>query len=83
MFYSQSAGKILYGYSDSDWGGDQDERKSTIEHVFFLWSTAFTWTSKKQNIVAFSSCEKEYMAAAFSACEVVWLRNILKELDHP
>jgi hypothetical protein len=83
MFYSQSAGKILYGYSDSDWEGDQDEIKSTTGHVFFLWSTAFTWTSKKQNIIVFSSCEAEYMAAAFGACEAVWLRNILKELDHP
>jgi hypothetical protein len=47
MFYSKSAGKVLYGYSNSDRGGDQDERKSTTGHVFFLGSTAFTWISKK------------------------------------
>jgi hypothetical protein len=37
----------LYGYSDSDLGCDQDERKSTTRHVFFLGSTAFIRTSMK------------------------------------
>lgn len=50
MFYSFGNGATLYGYSDSDWAGDQDERKSTTGYVFYLGSTAFTWSSKKSQL---------------------------------
>lgn len=72
----------MIGYTDSDWGGDQDERKSTSGYVFYLGSTAFTWSSKKQQIVALSTCEAEYVAATSSVCEAIWLRNLLAELSH-
>ena len=42
LLYSYNNDATLYGYSDSDWGGDQDERKSTIGYVFNLGSTVFT-----------------------------------------
>jgi hypothetical protein len=48
LFYTYGENAELVGYSDSDWGGDQDERKNTTGHVFYLGSTAFSWTSKKQ-----------------------------------
>ncbi|XP_020266633.1 uncharacterized protein LOC109842135 [Asparagus officinalis] len=83
LFYAYDENAQLVCYSDSDWGGDQDERKSTTGYVFYLGSTAFSWTSKKQGVVALSSCEAEYVAAASTVCEAIWLRNILKELDHP
>ena len=47
LFYAYGETAELVGYSDSDWGGDQDERKSTTGYVFYLGSTAFSWTSKK------------------------------------
>jgi len=47
LFYTYGETAELVGYSDSDWGGDQDERKSTTGYVFYLGSTAFSWTSKK------------------------------------
>ena len=49
----------LVGYSDSDWGRDLDERKSTTGFTFFMGDTAFTWSSKKQAIVTLSTCEAE------------------------
>ncbi|KAL5839330.1 hypothetical protein ACOSQ4_011938 [Xanthoceras sorbifolium] len=70
------------GYSDSDWGRDPEERKSTTGYVFYLGSTAFTWTSKKQPIMALSSCEAEYVAVSFIVCEAIWLRNLLAGLNH-
>ncbi|KAL5824888.1 hypothetical protein ACOSQ3_020951 [Xanthoceras sorbifolium] len=72
----------LMGYSDSDWGRDPEERKSTTGYVFYFGSTAFTWTSKKQPIVALSSCEAEYVAVSFIVCEAIWLRNLLAGLNH-
>jgi len=51
MFYTSSKNFNLIGYSDSDWGRDLDERKSTTGFVFFIGDTSFTWSSKKQSIV--------------------------------
>ena len=62
IFYTYGETAKLVGYSNSDWGGDQDERKSTTGYVVYLESIAFSWTSKKQGVLALSSCEVEYMA---------------------
>ncbi|KAE8671999.1 hypothetical protein F3Y22_tig00111877pilonHSYRG00324 [Hibiscus syriacus] len=70
----------LVGYSDSDWGGDIDNRRSTTGFVFFMGDTAFTWMSKKQSIVTLSTCEAEYVAATSCVCHAIWLRNPLKEI---
>jgi transposase InsO family protein len=70
----------LVGYSDSDMAGDVDDRKSTTGFVFFLGSNLISWTSRKQMVVALSSCEAEYIAAASAACQGVWLRSLLADL---
>jgi hypothetical protein len=83
MFYTSSTNFNLVGYSDSDWGRDLDERKSTTGFVFFMGDTSFTWSSKKQSIVTLSSCEAEYVAANSAVCHLIWLRNMLKHLGFP
>ena len=70
----------LVGYTDANWGGDRDDRKSTIGYIFMYGATPISWSSKKQSIVALSSCEAEYVAAAMSACQAVWLDTLLQEL---
>jgi chaperone required for assembly of F1-ATPase len=80
LLYSPSKEFKLFGYSDSDWVGDIDDRKSTTGFVFYMGDTTFTWTSKKQPIVTLSTCEAEYVAATSSVCHAVWLRSLLKEL---
>ncbi|KAE9618243.1 putative RNA-directed DNA polymerase [Lupinus albus] len=62
----------LTAYSDSDWGGDLIERKSTMGQVFMLSGSVITWSSKKQEIVALSTCEAEYIAACSTACQARW-----------
>ena len=81
LFYSISADYKLVGYSDSDWAGNIDDRKSTTGFVFFMGDTAFTWLSKKQPIVTLSTCEAEYVAATACTCHAIWLRNLLKEVS--
>ena len=76
---SNSAPEVI-GYSDSDHAGNVDDRRSTTGVVFFLDSSAITWISQKQKVVAISSCEAEYMAAAPAACQGVWLCRLLGEL---
>ena len=39
--------------------------------------------SEKQSIVALSTCDAKYVAASSSVCEAIWLKNLLKEFDHP
>jgi hypothetical protein len=69
---------FLLGYSDSDFAGDTEDRKSTTGVVYFLGSSLVTWSSQKQKIVALSSCEVEYVAAA--ACQGVWLSRLIGDL---
>ncbi|KAE8728448.1 hypothetical protein F3Y22_tig00004355pilonHSYRG00008 [Hibiscus syriacus] len=80
LFYSVSNDYKLVGYSDSDWGGDIDNRRSTTGFVFFMGDIAFTWMSKKQPIVTLSTCEAEYVATTSCVCHAIWLRNLLKEI---
>nr|KYP33048.1 Retrovirus-related Pol polyprotein from transposon TNT 1-94 [Cajanus cajan] len=66
LCFTKSDNYRLIRYSDSDWCGDVDDQKSTTGYVFFMGNTAFTWLSKKQPIVALSTCEAEYVAASWS-----------------
>ncbi|XP_066354523.1 secreted RxLR effector protein 161-like [Miscanthus floridulus] len=68
------------GYSDSDFAGDVEDRKSTTGVVYFLGNRLVTWASQKQKIVALSSCEAEYVAAAAAACQGVWLSRLIVDL---
>jgi len=54
----------LLGYLDSDYSGDKDDRKSTAAYMFMIGNAAFLWCSKKESMVALSSCEVEYNAAS-------------------
>ncbi|XP_058071179.1 secreted RxLR effector protein 161-like [Magnolia sinica] len=71
LFYPYNDEVILYGYSDNDSGGYQDERKNTKEYVFYLGSTTFTWNSKKQSVVTLFICEVEFVAVSSIVCEAI------------
>ncbi|WVZ79350.1 LOW QUALITY PROTEIN: hypothetical protein U9M48_026940 [Paspalum notatum var. saurae] len=70
----------LFGFSDSDMGGDIDGRKSTSGMVFFLETCPISWQSQKQKIVALSTCEAEYISGAAAACHGIWLRRLLEDI---
>ncbi|XP_074363907.1 secreted RxLR effector protein 161-like [Apium graveolens] len=71
----------LIGFCDSDWAGCRDDMKSTTGFVFSFDSGAFSWQSKKQDSVAQSSAEAEYVAAALATSQAIWLRRILEDID--
>jgi len=71
---------VLLGYSDSDFVGDIEDRKSTTGVIYFLGSSLVTWASQKQKIVPLSSCKAEYVAAAAAACQGVWLSHLIADL---
>ena len=70
----------LVGHTDNGWAGSLDDRMSTSGSVFSLGSGAVTWSSKKQETVALSSSEAEYVAAGAAAKQAIWLRKMLKDL---
>ncbi|RKK17238.1 hypothetical protein BFJ67_g17769, partial [Fusarium oxysporum f. sp. cepae] len=70
----------LVGYTDSDWAGDHDTRRSTAGYVFNVGTGAISWSSKRQPTVALSSCEAEYMGQTQCTKEAIWLRGLLREL---
>ena len=70
----------VHGYTDSDFSGDQDEKKSTAGYIFMIEGAPISWSSKKQSIVALSSCEAEYVAASYAACQAAWIEMLLEEL---
>ncbi|XP_047257522.1 secreted RxLR effector protein 161-like [Capsicum annuum] len=80
IWYSKVVDFIFIGYSDSDWAGSIDNRKSTSENVFSLGSGAISWSLKKQDVVALSSSEAKYVAVTSTACQVIWLRRLLIEI---
>ena len=73
----------LVGHSDSDWAGDPINRRSIAGYAFTIGTTAVSWASKKQQSVALSSTEGEYMASTIATCEAIFLRRFLDELDFP
>uniref|UniRef100_A0A2N9FMC6 Integrase catalytic domain-containing protein n=1 Tax=Fagus sylvatica TaxID=28930 RepID=A0A2N9FMC6_FAGSY len=70
----------LHAYSDADWAGDPDTRRSTTGYIVFMGTNPLTWVSKKQSTVSRSSTEAEYRALASCAAEVSWLRMVLHDL---
>ena len=70
----------LIGYSDADWAGDVDTRKSTSGYSFMLGKATIAWASKKQSVVALSTTEAEYIALCSATQEAVWLRRLLGSL---
>jgi hypothetical protein len=71
----------LMAYSDSDYAGDQDDRRSTSGYVFMLSEGVVAWSSKKQPVVSLSTTEAEFISAAHCACQAVWMRRVLERID--
>lgn len=71
----------IIAYSDADWAGDQDDRKSTSAYIMMYGSGPITWTSRKQEANALSTLESEYLAAANAVQELKWLRRLMASIE--
>ncbi|XP_073105910.1 secreted RxLR effector protein 161-like [Elaeis guineensis] len=71
LMFSRHGYLKIEGYTDADWAGALDDRKSTSGYCIFLGGNLVTWHSKKQNVAARSSAEAEYRALAQGVCEVI------------
>ena len=80
LVYSQCKRGELVGFTDADWASDVDCRKSVTGYVFVMSGAAVSWKSNKQQTVALSSTEAEYIALAATVQEAIWLRQLGDEL---
>ncbi|RVW48870.1 Retrovirus-related Pol polyprotein from transposon TNT 1-94 [Vitis vinifera] len=69
----------VVGYSDSDFGGCSDDRKSTLGYIFMLAGGVISWKSVKHSLIASSTMYVEFVACYGASSQVVWLRNLISE----
>lgn len=80
LFTATSSDPVLSGYSDADWGGDIETRRSTSGYVFQIQNNTVSWRSKRQTSVSRSTTEAEYIALSLASQEIVWLRRLLSNI---
>jgi histone deacetylase 1/2 len=83
LHISSTSSFELHAYSDADWAGCPDDRRSTSGFCVFLGSNLLSWGSKKQSTVSRSTTEAEYRSMASACTELVWLKQLLQELHVP
>jgi hypothetical protein len=82
LWYPKGSNFKLVGYSDADYAGCKIDRKSTSGTCQFLGKSLVSWASKKQNSVALSTAEAEYVAAAHCCAQLLWMRQTLKDYGY-
>ncbi|OIT20722.1 retrovirus-related pol polyprotein from transposon tnt 1-94, partial [Nicotiana attenuata] len=70
----------LTAYSDADWAGCPDTRRSASISLLFFGNNLISWSSKKQHTVSRSSTEVEYRAMAHTVADILWVQELLRDL---
>lgn len=70
----------VQAYTDADWAGDRDERKSTSGYFTLIGGNLVTWKSKKHKVVALFSAEAKFQGIAKGITEILWIRKLLTKL---
>ncbi|XP_031106128.1 uncharacterized protein LOC116010755 [Ipomoea triloba] len=83
LHVTKSLSSELHAFSDSDWTGNPDDRKSTSGFAVYFGSNLVSWSCRKQRTVARLSTEAEYKALMDVTAEVTWLVSLLKEIGLP
>jgi hypothetical protein len=80
LTYRRSDSLEIRGYSDADFVGEKDDRKSTSEYVFTLVGGAISWRSSKQSIVASSMMYAEFIVFFEAMGHAIWLKKFIPDL---
>jgi hypothetical protein len=80
LWYSRSKDFTLTTYTDADWEGSIDDKKSTSGGALFLGNCLVSWLRKKQTSISLSTTEAEYIAATTCCTQVLWMKQTLKDI---
>ena len=80
LMYRQMDNLDVIGYSDSDFAGCVDSRKSTSGYMFMMADGAISWRSTKQTLVATSTMEVEFVSCFEATSHGVWLKSFISGL---
>ena len=79
VWYNKDASDVLVGYSDTDWAGNANDRKSTSEGCIYVGNKLVSWMSKKQNSISLSTTEVEYIAVDSCCTQLLWMQKLLND----
>jgi len=80
LVFEKNSSCVLQGFSDPDWAGDHETRRSTTDFTFIFGGAAVSWGSKLQKTVALSTMEAENMALCEASKEAVWLNKLVQSV---
>ncbi|XP_068336609.1 secreted RxLR effector protein 161-like [Pyrus communis] len=79
--YEKGKSTILVGFYDSEWGGSEDDKKSTSGYAFTFGSGVLSWALVKRQCVALSTAKAKYVSSAEATSQAIWLRFFLKDFE--
>ena len=71
----------LFSFSDANWAEDRNTRKSNSGYLCNVNGGAVSWSCRKQDLIALSSTEAEYIALSETCKETIWLKRLMKLFD--
>ncbi|KAL0378762.1 UNVERIFIED_CONTAM: Secreted RxLR effector protein [Sesamum radiatum] len=77
LMYRRTENLEVVGYSDSDFVGCVDSRKSTYGYIFMIFSRAVSWKSAKQTLIATSTMKAEFVSCFEATSHEVWLKSFI------
>lgn len=80
LFYSNPTHLTLVGYTDADYAGDLDDRKSRTGYTYKLANGPISWCSQRQTCTVDSTTESEFVAHSESVKEAIWLHRLLESI---
>ena len=81
LIYRRTNTLEVVGYSDSDYVGCMDDKKSTFDYIFMMDEGAVSWKSVKQTLTTSSTIEAKYVACYEATCHAIWLHNFISALE--
>jgi hypothetical protein len=81
LWYPKGKDLSLIAYTDVDWAGCIDDRRSTSGATFYLGECLVSWLRKKQSSISLSTAEAEYIATTTCCTQVLWMKQTLTDIQ--